>query len=156
MLYSCDTGGAADVEDEKLCTNDIESVYNEESGELDLHRVEVKNGKKIWGRKIGSKPASKDASGRTLCYRCGRPSHLARDCHATKHVNGGPCREKQNITSSAGARGKSGTNNLEEEADATATCEHEGECIQLAGVELFPLEFQDPTELSIDKRAQDP
>ena len=143
MLYSCDAEAAGEVQEDDLCTHEVESVYNEESGELDLYRVEIKKGKKIWGRKIGSKPASKDASGRTLCYRCGRPSHLARDCHATKHVNGGPCREKPSATTTVGARGKSGTNNLEEEEDATAPTETEGECVQLAGVELFPLEFQE-------------
>ena len=119
--------------------DDIESVIEDETGDTVLYRVEVKNGKKTRTR-IGARPGG-GKPGDRLCYRCGRPGHIGKDCRAKSHKDGGPVRMPQ------GARGRSGAGAVEEEDGEDAG--EQDELIAIGGLDLCAVD--NPEVISLEE-----
>ena len=68
--------------------DDLESLLDPDTGDTHLFRVEPKTGKKhfVKTRRFNQH------RGERKCYRCGRGGHMAADCHAKSHIDGGPPR----------------------------------------------------------------
>ena len=85
------TGGSSDMImplDIHTGDNDEHYVEDPETGEMELYRLEAREGKKVWVKKGKGKGKGK-GGGNMQCYACGRKGHIRRDCKATHHMDGG-------------------------------------------------------------------
>ena len=85
------TGGSSDmIMPLDIHTGDSDEHYVEdpETGEMELYRLEAREGKKVWVKKGKGKGKGK-GGGNVQCYACGRKGHIRRDCKATHHMDGG-------------------------------------------------------------------
>ena len=110
------------------------------SGDTVLYRVEVKQGRKFRTR-IGTRPGS-GKPGERLCYRCGRPGHIGKDCRSKFYKDGGPLRMPQ------GARGRSGAAAVEEDEEYQAE-DHgkKDELVDIGGLDLCTVDAATPISL---------
>ena len=65
--------------------DDLESHLDPNTGDTHLFRIEPTTGKQqfVKTRRFGQPRAERK------CYRCGRGGHMAADCYATNHIDGG-------------------------------------------------------------------